>query len=420
MKKFGVCLLTMIMALCGAMPALAFEGKVVDASTKATIEGALVTLGEQVVRTDMEGKFRIEGSGEKLRLRAVGYQRRDFATGDLKEPLTEIPLTPIRVKGLYLTVYGAASSKIRGAALEAVARNKMNALVIDVKGDRGFIPFKVDLPLAEEIGANKPILIKDMKALMTSLKEKGLYLIARIVVFKDDPLAAAKPQWAVKNKGGAPFKDREKLRWVDPFRREVWDYNIAIAKIAAEMGFDEVQFDYVRFPDNRGTGFSQPANENSRTEAITGFLKAAYKALTPYNVFVAADIFGYVCWNTNDTDIGQKIAPIAEAVDIMSPMVYPSGYHLGIPNYRKPVDHPYEIVLLSLKRARERTNTSPLRFRPWLQAFRDYAFKGGDFAEDRMRTQIKAAEDFGASGWLFWNPRNIYPQGVFNNPKGKE
>jgi hypothetical protein len=245
---------------------------------------------------------------------------------------------------------------------------------------------------------------------MARLKEQGLYLIARIVVFKDDPLAAAKPHLAVKDKSGAVFRDREKLRWVDPFRQEVWDYNIAIAKIAAEAGFDEVQFDYVRFPDNRGAGFSKPANEETRTEAITGFLKAAYKALEPYNVMVAADIFGYVCWNNNDTDIGQKIQPVVETVDVISPMVYPSGYHLGIPNYRNPVQHPYKIVYLSLKRAVERTQVSPLRFRPWLQAFRDYAFTRKFFNEEEMRIQIKASDDFGSSGWMFWNPRNIYPK----------
>jgi hypothetical protein len=415
MKKVALISLTLLSVLLLAAAAqAAYVAKVVDAKTKAPIEDAIVTLGEQTVRTDKEGKFSLEGTGETLKLRAVGYNRRDFATAEIKEPGTEIPLTPIRVKALYLTIYGAASRKIRTAALEALERNKMNALVIDFKGDRGVIPFKVDLPLAEEVGAQKLILYKDMPGLLKSFKDKGLYLIARIVVFKDDPLAAAKPQWAVKDKSGGFFKDRERLRWTDPFRKEVWDYNIAIAKKAAEMGFDEVQFDYVRFPDSRKGGYSQPANENSRTEAITAFLKAAYQALTPYNVFVAADIFGYVCWNTNDTDIGQKIVPMAEAVDIMSPMVYPSGYHLGIPKYRKPVDHPYEIVLLSLKRARERTNTSPLRFRPWLQAFRDYAFKGGDFKEARMRVQIKAAEDFGASGWMFWNPRNVYPEGVFH------
>jgi hypothetical protein len=385
-------------------------GKVVDAKTKAPIQAAAVTLGDKAVRTDKQGAFRLEGTGETLKLRAPGYQKKEIPLGEVTAAQGEIPLTPFKVKGLYLTVYGVFSKKLRGAALEAIKENNLNALVIDVKGDRGFIPFKVDLPLAAEIGANKPILIKDMPELMGRLKKQGLYLIARIVVFKDDPLAAAKPEWAVKAKGGGVFRDREKLRWVDPFRQEVWDYNIAIAKIAAEMGFDEVQFDYVRFPDNRGAGFSKPANEDSRTEAITAFLKAAYKALEPYNVMVAADIFGYVCWNTNDTDIGQKIQPAIEAVDLVCPMVYPSGYHLGIPNYRNPVQHPYKIVYLSLKKAQERTGASPLRFRPWLQAFRDYAFGRKIFAEAEMRTQIKAADDFGSSGWMFWNPRNIYPK----------
>jgi hypothetical protein len=333
-------------------------------------------------------------------------------TSEIGNPDAEIALEPFKVKALYLTPYGAIT-KLKEAALEVVKTNKLNALVIDMKGDRGFIPFKVDLPLAEEVGAQKTILIKDIKGLIQGLKEKNLYLIARIVVFKDDPLAAGRPEWAVKKKGGGVFRDREKLRWVDAFRKEVWDYNIAIAKIVAELGFDEIQFDYVRFPDNRGVTFSQPATVESRTEAITGFLEAAYKALAPYNVFVAADIFGYVPWNANDTDIGQQIVPVMNIVDYVSLMVYPSGYHLGIAKYRNPVQYPYEIVYLTHKRAQERTQVSPLRFRPWLQAFRDYAFRGGDFKEDRMRMQIKAADDFGASGWMFWNPRNIYPKGRF-------
>ena len=293
----------------------------------------------------------------------------------------------------------------------------MNALVIDVKGDGGFIPFKVDLPLAEEIGAQKTIIIKDMKATVAALKEKNLYLIARIVVFKDNVLGKAKPELAVRTKGGGIFHDRERLRWVEPLKREVWDYNIAIAKIAAELGFDEIQFDYVRFPDNRGVAFSKPVNETIRTDTITEFLATAHKALAPYNVLVGADIFGYVCWNTNDTDIGQKIVPLVNAVDVVCPMLYPSGYTWGIPNYRNPVKAPYEIVYLSLKRAQERTGVSPLRFRPWIQAFRDYAFRGGNFEEDRMRIQIKASEDFGSSGYMFWNARNIYPTGLFTNTK---
>lgn len=412
LRGLGRCLLVLVGVFWGAALAAAYEGKVIDAHTKEPIPGALVTLGDRVVHTTPEGYFRLDLTGDRLKLRAPGYARREIPTAELGNPQGEIALTPFKVTGLYLTVYGAASKKIREAALEAIKTNHMNALVIDVKGDRGFIPFKVDIPLAQEIGAQKVILIKDMPALMKSLKEKNLYLIARIVVFKDDILAAAKPQWAVR-KGGGVYRDRERLRWVDPFRREVWDYNIAIAKAAAELGFDEVQFDYVRCPDTKGIVFSQPNNQHTRTAAVTGFLQAAHEALTPYNIMVAADIFGYVLWNLDDTGIGQKIDEAVNAVDIVSPMLYPSGYHLGIPNYRNPVQHPYEIVYLTLKRAQERTGASPLKFRPWLQAFRDYAFRGGDFKEARMRIQIKAADDFGASGWMFWNPRNIYPTGKF-------
>jgi hypothetical protein len=414
MKAAALHLARSVLALVlAAAAAHAYEGRIIDVQTKAPIEAAVVTVDGQSVRTDKEGHFRIDGTGETIKVRAGGYKRQEFPAATLGNPHGEIALEPFVVKGLYLSSYGIASKTLREGALASVELNNLNALVIDIKGDRGFIPFQVDLPLAQEIGAQKLVLIKDIKALVGSLKEKGLYLIARIVVFKDDPLAAAKPQWAVKTKGGGVFRDREKLRWVDPFRREVWEYNIAVAKAAAEAGFDEVQFDYVRFPDNRGVGFSQPSNEENRTKAITGFLEAAHRALSPYNVIVAADIFGYVMWNTNDTDIGQKIAPILNAVDVVSPMLYPSGYQFGIPNYRNPVKNPYEIIHLSLKRAQERTGASPLRFRPWLQAFRDYAFRGGDFGEERMRIQIKASEDFGASGYMFWNPRNVYPKGRY-------
>ena len=406
-------LLAGILTLGTAADVWAWSGRVLDAKTQAPISRAFVAVGGQGVWTDQEGRFQLDAAGETLKVKAPGYRRREVAVAGQSD--VEVALEPFQVKALYLTVYGAAVPRIREAAIAAVERNHMNALVIDIKGDRSFIPFPVDIPLAKEIGAQNTILIKDMPALIASLKEKNLYLVARIVVFKDNLLATAKPEWAVRTKGGAIFTDRERLRWVDPFRREAWEYNIALAKIAAALGFDEVQFDYVRFPDNRGTGYSRPADENSRTETITAFLETAYQALIPYNIMVGADIFGYVCWNTNDTDIGQKIAPIVNAVDVVCPMVYPSGYTWGIPNYRNPVKHPYEIVYLSLKRAQERTGVSPLRFRPWVQAFRDYAYGGGDFTEDRMRIQVKAARDFGASGFMFWNPRNIYPTGLFTN-----
>lgn len=412
MKKILQLVSVFFAALVCATFTLAYDGKVIHAETKAPLEGALVTLGDTQVRTNAEGAFHIEGEGDTLKLRAPGYARHEVATSTLAQN-PDIPLTPLAVKALYMTGYGVASHSIRAAVIEAAKKNKMNALVIDFKGDRGTINFPVNIPFAKEIGAQDTILIKDPAALIAALKADNFYLIARIVTFKDNVLAGAKPEWAVK-KGGEAFRDREHLRWVDPFRKEAWDYNISIAKAAAEMGFDEVQFDYVRCPDTKGVVFSEPSNRETRVKTITGFLEAAHKALIPYNVMVSADIFGYVPWNTDDTGIGQEIDKAVNAVDIVSLMLYPSGFQFGIPNYRNPVDHPYEIVNQSLKRAQERTGASPLRFRPWLQAFRDYAFHGGNFAEDRMRTQIKATADFGGSGYMFWNPRNVYPTGQFD------
>jgi hypothetical protein len=401
-----------------AAAAKTYTGKVVDAVSKAPIEGAPVTLGDKMVRTDKEGAFSIEGSGDKLRLRAVGYERKDVPLSEVSGPNAELPLKPLKVKGLYLSTYGAASRKIREAALEVLERNNMNALVIDVKGDRGFIPFKVDIPLAEQVGAQKTILNKDYPAFIKKLKDRNIYLIARIVTFKDNLLATAHPEWAVKTQGGGLFRDRERLHWADAFHKQVWDYNIAVAKAAAEMGYDEIQFDYVRLPDNRGVIFPEKSNIANRTKVIDGFLEAAYKALIPYNVFVAADVFGYVPWNEGDTGIGQQIVDVTKAVDIVSLMTYPSGYHLGIPKYRNPVKNIYQVVYLTQKMAIDRTKASPLHFRPWLQAFRDYAYGGGNFEEDRMKLEIKAADDSGASGWMFWNAGNIYPKGVFYTGNG--
>jgi hypothetical protein len=166
-------------------------------------------------------------------------------------------------------------------------------------------------------------------------------VIARIVVFKDDPLATARPDLAVKRTSGLIFKDREDSGWTDAFNKEAWDYNIAIAIEAASLGFDEIQFDYVRFPDESGFVFSMPNTMENRLAAITGFLSEARRQLTRYNVFLAADIFGYVMWNLDDTHIGQRLQELSSVVDYISPMLYPSCFQFGIPGYPLPVAHPY-------------------------------------------------------------------------------
>lgn len=396
-------------------------GQVIDASSHKPLAGAIVTIDEKdTVLTGQDGAFPISAGANKIAARAFGYTRAERAVEGTSEQrpkgasdpgagkALELRLNPISPKALYLTVYGAGSKKLRESALNLIDTTELNTLVIDVKGDRGFIPYKSEVPMAAAIGGQKIVLIKDIKDLVKTLKDRGIYTVARIVVFKDNLLGSARPDLAIKTAGGEVWRDREKLIWVEPSSREVWDYNIAIAVEAARNGFDEIQFDYVRFPDRKGLKFAIQNTEENRSNAILGFLTEARKKLAPYNVFVAADIFGYVAWNLDDTQIGQKIDQVGSAVDYISLMLYPSGFQFGIPGYRNPVAHSNRIVYLSLQRARERSNLPPVRFRPWLQAFRDYAFDRRHFTGAEIREQIKASEDFGSNGWMLWNPRNIY------------
>jgi hypothetical protein len=383
--------------------------KVVDQNTGQAVEGATVVLDGKPLAADDQGLFPISNGGGKLGVKAPGYNRVEQALADpLPEGPIEVQLAPFTPKALYLSFYGVGSKVLRDPALKMIEETELNALVIDVKGDRGMIPYRSSVALASEVGAQRIITVREPSALIALFKERGIYTIARIVVFKDDLLATARPELAVKTPAGEVWRDREHLGWVDPFRKEVWAYNLQIAEEAARMGFDEIQFDYVRFPDSRNPRFSQPSTEEGRVGAIAGFLHEARARLAPYNVFLAADIFGYVCWNLNDTDIGQKLDPIVAAVDYLCPMLYPSGFQFGIPGYRNPVQHPHEIVYLSLKRAQERTKIASVRFRPWLQAFKDYAFDRRPFVGKEIADQIKASDLFGSHGWMLWNPGNVY------------
>jgi hypothetical protein len=392
------------------VPSRRVAGRVIDAATGTPVSDAILTVGATTARTDSQGRFALDaGEGTAIHARAAGYLRAAVATtAALRRPDAEICLRPFRPKALYLTVYGVGDRQLRTAALQLIATTEVNALVIDLKGDRGLVPYRSEIALAAAIGAQRVITIRDLPGLVKSLRDQGIYTIARIVVFKDTLLAEGRPELAIRRRDGSIFRDREGLAWTNPYNREVWAYNIGIAREAASAGVDEIQFDYVRLPDTTGLVYERPWTEPNREAAIDGFLTDARTALTPFNVFLAADVFGYVCWNRDDTRIGQQLEHLAGIVDYLSPMLYPSSFQHGIPRYRNPVEHPYEVVRLSLDEARQRIASSPLRFRPWLQAFRDYAFDGRPFTAGEVRRQIEAAEGFGADGWMMWNPRNQY------------
>jgi hypothetical protein len=411
MSKGNKVLMILFVTLLLLIPAYAMAytaGKVVDFFTGKPVKEALVTLNNNIVLTDKDGIFTVRSASSKLSVRAPGYRRTEQVLIPLSSTPQEIKLIPFTPKGLYLSFFGIGDRNLRESAIKLMQETELNTLVIDVKGDRGMIPYKSSIPLATEVGAQRTITVKEMAYLMKALKAKGIYTIARIVVFKDNLLALARPDWAVKTPTGEIWHDRENLAWVDPFNKEVWDYNIRIALEAAQYGFDEIQFDYVRFPEPSGLRFSMPNTGENRVNAVSGFLMEARRRLTSYNIFLTADIFGYVCWNLNDTKIGQRLEDLVTHLDYICPMLYPSGFQYGIPGYRNPVANPYEIIYLSLKRAQERTNFPSNRFRPWLQAFRDYAFDGRYFNDKEIMGEVKAAEEFGSHGWMLWNPRNSY------------
>lgn len=401
----------LVLAMCGlAKSASALDGVVRDTVSNRPIALATIVIGAEVRRSDSLGRFSVDTvvNGTQLIVRAPGYARSRTIVAT-SSPLA-IALTPLQPKALYLSAYGIGSAKLRDDALKLIDETELNALVIDVKGDRALVPYR-SVALAEAGLPQKVITVTDMSGLMRTLRARGLYLIARIVTFKDDPYAMVHPSWSVHDAHGNVWKDREGLAWIDPFRREAWERNLALAEEAAALGFDEIQFDYLRFPDANGLVFSEPDTEDRRIAAINSFLDMAQNRLAPYNVFVAADIFGYVTWNSNDTHIGQQLEEIIQHVDYLSPMLYPSGFTFGIPGHRDPVAAPYEIVQHSLQRAIERTGLPGFRFRPWLQAFRDYAFDRRIFGEHEIRSQIDAANAVGTNGWMLWNPSNRYNEG---------
>lgn len=400
-----------LLALWLAMTAQAAEvhGLVRDQASGQPLAQATVVAGHALAHTDEQGRFSLDVAAGTTRIsaRALGYRRQEL---DLSPAATSIAfaLQGVRPKALYLSVFGVGSTLLRGDALDLVRSTEINALVIDLKDDRGLVPYRSAALAEGGLVTQKIVTVADMPELVKALHAQGLYLIARIVVFKDGALASHQPQWAVHSADGELWHDKEEQAWIDPFHREAWAHSLGVAEEAAQLGFDEVQFDYLRFPDTPGLRFSQDPTEEARVATIGAFLDAARERLARYNVFVAADIFGYVAWNANDTHIGQQIEELPARVDYISLMLYPSGFSFGIPGHRDPVAAPFEIVDHTLRRAMERTHVSGLRFRPWLQAFKDYAFDRREFGEHEIRQQIDAAEGCGTDGWMLWNPRNRY------------
>lgn len=272
-------------------------------------------------------------------------------TGSVEDAATVKELNRVKVKGIYVSGPMAGTAGMDNL-IALVDRTELNALVIDVKNDDGYLTCELDVPLAEQIGSEKHY-IKDLPTLVQTCKEKNIYLIARVVAFKDPILAEKMPEWSLHNSDGSIFRDKSGLAWVNPYRKEVWEYLASVGEAAIKAGFDEVQYDYVRFSTDsrmKQVDFGDSTKGRTKTEAISGFTLYASERIHAAGGLISADVYGVVIDSEEDQQIvGQNYVEMSRSLDAISPMIYPS--HYGPYNYQIPVPdaQPYDTVLAAMQ-----------------------------------------------------------------------
>ncbi|MCD7869685.1 MAG: putative glycoside hydrolase [Enterocloster clostridioformis] len=338
------------------------------------------------------------------------------------------PRNPVKVKGIYVSAYVAGTGDMMDKIIEEIDRTELNAVVIDVKDDQGRITYAMDSPTVNEIGACH-VFIRDMPALMAKLKEHGIYTIARVVAFRDPYLAEQKPEWSLHVADDKIYQDNKGLAWVNPYKKEVWDYLVEVGKKAGEVGFDEIQFDYIRFAVDRtmndvvfDDGDTQGRN---KTQAITEFISYAYDELAKEGLFVSADVFGAIMRSEEDAAaVGQEYEDMAEHLDYICPMIYPSHYGPGNFGIEYPDTRPYDTILNALNGSREllaasaKDDTPQAVVRPWLQDFTaSYLEHYIRYGDEQVRQQIQAVYDAGYDQWILWDAGVSYHYGGLLTPE---
>jgi hypothetical protein len=331
-----------------------------------------------------------------------------------------------KVKGLYVNAWAFGSPKL-WQLVRLADETEINAFVVDVKDDTGCLLYPSSVPTADQIGANRCVRAKDARARLDTLAAHDIYAIARIVVAKDPLLAERKGAWSVKDRvTGTLWRDRINIAWVDAYNDSVWIYAAQLAQEAAEMGFREVQFDYVRFPDEPRERMATaifPAHRSGQTqrEAVRQHVALLKDRLKASGVPVTFDIFGLTASATGDLGIGQVWEDFVSVADVVLPMVYPSHYYRGAFGYAWPNGQPYRIVRSALTDALKRSDPLPgsAEIRPFLQAF-TLGRRLPRYTPFEIREQIRAVEDLGITSWVLWNPRSVYQRGSLRPKHGAE
>lgn len=324
----------------------------------------------------------------------------------------------VKVRGIYVSAKTLALSKRLEELLKLAKENDINAFVIDVKADFGEITF----PISEDVkkyseSSNKKVDIKDMAPIMEKLKEHNIYTIARIVSFKDPTYAKENPDKIISYKeNGKAFSNKDGLVWVSPHDRNLWEYNIFVAKEAAKAGFNEIQFDYVRFPASDGGKLDsvldyKNTKKESKAKTIQKYLEYAREELAEYKVYISADVYGQIGSVQDDMALGQYWEAVSSEVDYISPMMYPSHYGKGVYGLSVPDANPYKTIYYSTKDSINRNNNidNPAIIRPWIQAFTAKWVKGHiKYGPEEIKEQIKALSDLGIDEYILWSPTNKY------------
>ncbi len=336
-------------------------------------------------------------------------------------PTKHLP-TPEPLKALYMTSWAAGTPSLRDHVIRLADETEVNAIVIDIKDYSGTIAFPVGSDIVMKEGFIEER-IPDVRNFITTLHEKDIYVIGRITVFQDPLYAKRYPERAVqKESDKSVWKDYKGLSFVDVSAREYWDYIVALSEDAYALGFDELNFDYIRFPsDGNMKDIYYPVSgnmliadsENGKATALERFFKYLSEQLRDTDVVLSADLFGMTTTNTDDLNIGQVLERASPYFDYIAPMVYPSHYPKTFIGLSDPNKYPYEVVKYSLDKAVARmtaASTTPAKIRPWLQDF-DY---GGNYGEKEVRAQIQATYDAGLTSWMLWDPANRYTPEALN------
>jgi len=332
--------------------------------------------------------------------------------------------TPKYVKSLYMTGWVAGIPQWRNKLVALANESDINSIIIDVKDYSGKLSFITGNPELAALGVEESR-IKDLKAFLDYCHDHGIYTIARITVFQDPEFAKRYPQFAVQTSAGKTWKDRKGLAYIDPMAKPFWDYIITIALASYEMGFDEINFDYIRFPTDGnmqdmkfpisgkvGQGLSRTTSNvttipHTKAWALEQFFSYLSTHMRAKKIPTSADLFGMVLTANDDLNIGQSLEITAPYFDYICPMIYPSHYPRGFLNFSNPSEHPYEIIHHVLERGAERLEKIGYPrtiLRPWLQDFN----LGSVYDAKKVGAQIQAAQALGITSWFMWDPRVKY------------